>query len=303
VSVIMNCLNCERYLREAINSVYAQTFSDWEIIFWDNASTDGSAAIAQSYDARLRYFRGEQTVPMGAARNLALKQARGAFLAFLDCDDLWMPEKLAKQMPLFANPRVCLVFCDTLFFSDKGIIKQLYARQKPPRGRIFRHLLKDYFLSMETVVIRRRALQGLSEWFDPRFQWIEEADLFLRLAHEGECDYVDAPLGRWRVHANSWTFSKKHLPPIEREMLLKKLSRLYPDFYTEYRAEIEKIKGRNQYQQALLEWEKGDGFSLRRRLGSHLWSQKRYIFPYMMSFFPYGLYNWIYQKIKGHPAV
>lgn len=69
----------------------AQTFGDFEVIFWDNGSTDDSPAIAQSYGPKLRYFRGKTTVPLGAARNLALMRARGRYLAFLDCDDLWRP--------------------------------------------------------------------------------------------------------------------------------------------------------------------------------------------------------------------
>ena len=80
VSVIMNCLNSEKYLREAIDSVYAQSYRNWEIVFWDNASNDSSAEIAWSYrDGRLRYFRGETTVPLGHARNLALKHLFGQF--------------------------------------------------------------------------------------------------------------------------------------------------------------------------------------------------------------------------------
>ncbi|HEY2399610.1 MAG TPA: glycosyltransferase family 2 protein, partial [Steroidobacteraceae bacterium] len=99
VTVIMNCYNGERYLREAIDSVFAQTFADWEIIFWDNASTDGSADIARSYtDPRMRYFRGERNVPLGEARKLALAQARGEWIGFLDTDDLWYPQKLARQI-------------------------------------------------------------------------------------------------------------------------------------------------------------------------------------------------------------
>src|ERR1035441_6876343 len=90
VSVVMNGFNGERYLRAAIDSVVAQTFQDWELIFWDNASTDGSAEIVRSYgDARLRYFRGERTVPLGAARKLALEKVRGEWIGFLDTDDLW----------------------------------------------------------------------------------------------------------------------------------------------------------------------------------------------------------------------
>ena len=98
VSVIMNCLNAEPYLREAIDSVVAQTYPDWEIIFWDNASRDASGAIAKSYGERVRYFRGETTVPLGEARNLAIAEAKGRYLAILDCDDVWLPEKDRKSV-------------------------------------------------------------------------------------------------------------------------------------------------------------------------------------------------------------
>src|SRR5512146_2873876 len=111
VSVIMNCYNSARYLREAIDSVYAQTRGDWEIVFWDNRSTDESASIARSYDDKLKYFLGSEFMPLGAARNMAVQASRGEYLAFLDCDDLWAPEKLAKQIPLFeSQPDVAVVY-------------------------------------------------------------------------------------------------------------------------------------------------------------------------------------------------
>ena len=106
VSVVMNCFNSERYLREAIDSVFAQTYSDWEIVFWDNASTDNSARIAKSYGPRLKYYRGDENVSLGEARNYALGKARGEYIAFLDCDDLWAPDKLQKQIPLFNDLKV-----------------------------------------------------------------------------------------------------------------------------------------------------------------------------------------------------
>ncbi len=78
VSVIMNCLNCAKYLREAIDSVFAQTYEDWEIIFWeDNASNDDSERIARSYGNKLRYFRSDVSLPLYGSRNLAVQEARG----------------------------------------------------------------------------------------------------------------------------------------------------------------------------------------------------------------------------------
>ena len=113
ISVIMNCLNGEKYLRQAIDSVYEQTYQNWEIIFWDNASTDKSAGIAKSFDRKVRYFRGETTIPLGAARNRALDQSRGDYIAFLDVDDWWEIEKLEYQIKLFLeHPETHVCYSD-----------------------------------------------------------------------------------------------------------------------------------------------------------------------------------------------
>ena len=95
VSVLMNCLNGARYLREALDSVYAQTYTDWEIVFWDDASTDESAKIAKSYGKKVHYFRGLGGMPLGYSRNCALEKVRGHRVAILDCDDQWSMTHLA----------------------------------------------------------------------------------------------------------------------------------------------------------------------------------------------------------------
>ena len=127
VSIIMNCYNGGKYLNEAIDSVLVQTFQDWELIFWDNQSSDNSAKILQSYeDERIQYYLSEKFTSLGEARNQAIMKSKGEFIAFLDCDDLWMLDKLEKQIPLFNDSKVGLVICDTYFFNEKGVFKQLY---------------------------------------------------------------------------------------------------------------------------------------------------------------------------------
>ena len=80
VSVLMNCFNGAQFLKEAINSVYAQTYSDWEIIFVDNCSTDESQKIANSYDSKIKVFETDKNIPLGAARNFGIKQCSGRIL-------------------------------------------------------------------------------------------------------------------------------------------------------------------------------------------------------------------------------
>ena len=97
VSVIMNVRNGAAFLREALDSVLAQSFKDWELIVWDDCSTDDSAQIVSQYrDDRIRYFLSPEDTPLGRARDRAIRQARGEWLAFLDQDDVWLPHKLEK---------------------------------------------------------------------------------------------------------------------------------------------------------------------------------------------------------------
>jgi glycosyltransferase involved in cell wall biosynthesis len=266
VSVIMNCLNCERFVGEAIDSVFAQTFPGWEIVFYDNASSDGSGRIARGYDVRLRYFRRESTVPLGEARNEAIAQAKGELIAFLDCDDVWMPTKLEKQVPLFDDERVGLAYCDTIFFNSLGHEWQLYKHRPHYEGHCFRRLITDYFLSMETVVIRKDALERLDYWFDERFNMIEEADLFRRIAHGWELKMVDEPLARWRVHEASWTSKHPELLSRETEMMLAKYRELYLGFDADFGKEVGALRASVAINEAKLAWLGGDSVRARRML-------------------------------------
>mgnify|MGYP001568500125 CR=1 FL=1 len=299
VSVIMNCYNSNKFLREAIDSVYAQTFEDWEIIFWDNASTDTSPTIAKSYDDKLKYFHGEKNVPLGQARNFALEKARGDYIAFLDCDDHWLPEKLAKQVPGFEqNPRVGLVISDTIFFKDNKEVKQLYARKKPPTGNIFRHLLTDYFISLETAMIRKAALATLDHWFDDRFNMMEESDLFTRIAHDWELDFIDEVLAKWRMHNANWSYLKKDLAVREKQLLLDKLCCLYSGFEKEFAIEIKIIKSQISLRAAKLDWENNKKAEARARLKPYLSASRRHRLFYALTFLPYSFYKAIY-KLRG----
>lgn len=291
VSIIMNCLNCSKYLREAIDSVFAQTYTDWEIIFWDNASTDNSAEIAKGYGDKVRYFRSDKTYPLGKARNLAIEQARGKYIAFLDCDDIWLPKKLERQIPLFErNTRVGLVFCNTIFFNDRGVSYRIYGKKRPPKGYAFRDLLKRYYLANVAVIIRRDVLDDLNEWFDEKLDMVGDADLYLRIAHDYEIDYVDEPLAKWRMHEESLSFSKKELAPKQGELLMQKFCNIYEKFEKEYKEELLFMKAYIQYHYALLDWEKGKKKRVRERLYPYLGVSKRFWIPYILSFLPYKVY-------------
>mgnify|MGYP001082613976 CR=1 FL=1 len=276
-SVIMNCLNGAADLAEALDSVMAQTCTDWEIIFWDNGSTDAGPAIAESYGPRVRCFRAGNTVPLGAARNLAIARARGRYIAFLDCDDVWLPEKLERQRALLdADPRVGLVCTDTEMFDGTRVLSRQFAKAAPVRGQVFRELMTTQWISMSSAVIRREALDSVlpeppaagsperpPQWFDETLNVCEEADLFYRIAHDWKLDHVDAPLTRWRVHGANTTFRKFGQFAEETLRILEKHRRLYPGYDTEYADLVALLTRRAAFQRGVALWRDGQGAAAR----------------------------------------
>lgn len=286
VSVIINCLNGSKYLREAIDSVYAQTYKDWEIIFWDNASTDNSAEIAKSYDSKLRYFKGEQTVPLGHARNLAIENAGGDYIAFLDCDDLWMPQKIEKQISLFNDAQIGLVYSDAIYFNEEGHNIRLYQSRPYYTGKCFAQLLTDYFLCMQTVIIRKNVLNTLTDRFDTEFNLIEEVDLFTRIGYTWKLEMVNEPLAKWRVHSSSstWKYGTKFADEIN--IMLQKFEKIIPDFASAYIHEISIVKQRNAIGKAVFQWRQGKSQEARQTLLPLLSHTVKAWFVFGVTFFP-----------------
>ena len=138
-------LQWRKVSREAIDSVIAQTFTDWELIFWDNKSYDQSSEIFKNYeDPGLRYFLSPDHTILSEARNQAIRKANGEFFAFLDVDDWWAPDKLEKQLNLFDSPEVGLVYGNYWYVVDGKNIQYLSSRQQLPKGWCIDALLRNY---------------------------------------------------------------------------------------------------------------------------------------------------------------
>ena len=104
ISIIINCHNGERYLPKSLKSILVQSYQNFEIIFWNNCSTDGSKKIIKNIkDKRIKYFESKKFRKLYESRNLAIQKAKGKFITFLDVDDWWTKDKLKKQVSLFNN--------------------------------------------------------------------------------------------------------------------------------------------------------------------------------------------------------
>lgn len=300
VSVIMNCFNGEKYLSEAIDSVYEQTYKDWEIIFWDNGSTDNSAEIAKSYDNRIRYFRSEKNCPnVGKVRNLAYEQVRGEYVALLDVDDIWLPDKLEKQVRLFEeNKNLGLVFSNTIVFYDDGVEYELFKFTKPKRGYVFGGLLMNNFITTVSMVYKRSALESLEYVFDDEFTYIHDYDLSLRVVRKYETDFIDEPLAKLRKHGANLGDKILSILPQENSKLLEKLIVNMPEIREKFSEEIRCFKKQTNLFFAFSEWKKGNKILSAKYLKPYLNDKKFFVTFVLIFFFSYSRYENLKSKLK-----
>ena len=300
VSVIMNCHNGEKYLREAVDSVIAQTYNNWELILWDNHSTDKTSDIIKSYtDSRIYYHYADTFTTLGKARNAAINVSNGEIIAFLDADDIWLKEKLTKQIPLFRDKDIGIVICNSYLFNEKNQKRQFYKKNKPKVGKVFRELLGSYNISMPTAVVRRAALDSLDHNFDENFNMIEEYDLFIRLSYNWSLGYVDEILAKWRAHSLSWTWSHSYLFPKERKLLLVKYRNYFSNFEDLYAEEIILIKQAIALQEAQDKWKNGKNKEARKILEEYKHSGFKWFVAYYLTWLPYLFFTSL-SRLKGN---
>ena len=227
VSIIMNCFNGEQYIKHAIESIYAQTYSDWEVIFWDNASTDESCNIASSYDSKIKIFRSKTNTSLGEARNKAVEQASGEWLAFLDVDDVWLPKKLEIQLAGLATGDYLLSY-GGIKEVDKNlkVIRELTPKWET--GFQLRPQLLYFEINLVSSMVNRIKLIELGLSFDPQMQASEEYNLYIRLMPHGLVYVVKETIALYRVYSESLTYQKSDRLAIERRSTLKELARSLP---------------------------------------------------------------------------
>lgn len=197
VSVVIPAFNGAKYLGETIESILAQTYRPIEILVVDDGSTDATAEVAQRFGEPVRYIR-QQNAGTAAARNRAIAESRGEFIALLDQDDLWVPHKLERQIPRFSeDPRIGLVFAGIEFFDTKS--GKITATYFPGDELGLCDLLAHVVLPVQTILFRRTALEKIGP-FDTTLGGTDDWDIGIRMAAEYRMVGVNEILGRVRLH-------------------------------------------------------------------------------------------------------
>lgn len=202
----------------------SQTYSDWELIIWDDASTDGSRAIVESYDdPRVRYVYSNEKVSLGEARNRAMALATGEWIAFIDQDDLWLPNKLQDQIALadVSDDSVNLIYGRTVMFRADGSRRDYDHRHEfraLPEGDILLKLFTDScFICMSSAILRKSALELIGD-IPSKYEVISDYFLFVSLAAVGQAKAIQHPICHYRKHADNMT--RHVMKPMAEETLL-----------------------------------------------------------------------------------
>ena len=204
VSVIIPTYNRKDYVQEAIDSVLAQTFTDYEIIVVDDGSTDGTGEVLQAkYGDRIRYVW-QENQGESVARNRGIEMAQGEYIALLDSDDLWLPEKLEKQVAyLEAHPDVGMVFSQAWQIDAEGnrISDRKMNHGVTPESLTLQALCFSNCIAVPSTAVLTASLLQTVGGFDPAIRYGEVYDLFLRVRLHAAISIVPEPLACFRRHA------------------------------------------------------------------------------------------------------
>ncbi|MBR0324475.1 MAG: glycosyltransferase family 2 protein [Bacteroidales bacterium] len=203
VSIITPTFNSERFIAETILSVQAQTYQDWEMIIIDDCSTDRTAEIVASFqekDSRIKYFYNTTNKGSAFSRNLALQKAKGKWIAFLDSDDLWHPEKLEKQIEFMTKNNYHFSYTNYCEIDENS--KETGILITGPKV-ITNNLMKAYCWPGCLTVMYDAEKVGIMQTVDIRIN--EEYALWIKIAEKLNCYLLDENLAKYRRHNNSLT--------------------------------------------------------------------------------------------------
>jgi glycosyltransferase involved in cell wall biosynthesis len=206
ISIVIPVYNGSRYLRACIDSALNQTYPHIELIAVNDGSQDNSMEILKCYEDRIQIIDQNNSGP-AIARNNGVLVARGELLAFLDHDDLWDADKLARQAALMSrHPAALATYCDHRGVDEHGTVTSLTGALYDPRasGQILEYLIRgNFILSASLVMLRRSAFEQAGGFDASQPHWADDYDLWMRIAAQGPFLYQNETLVSYRRHGNN----------------------------------------------------------------------------------------------------
>lgn len=204
ISIVIPVYNGTNYMRQSIDSVLRQTYSPVEVLVVDDGSTDRTAEIAQSYGDAIVFIQKENG-GVATALNTGIERAGGDYVAWLSHDDVFLPNKLERQMEfLRSNPQFQASYTDYDIINADGMITQTIKTPWYPRREALRRLFGQMYINGSTMLIERRCFD-IAGYFNPNYRYAQDADMWIRLLQHFDIGRLAEPLTQYRMHgAQGW---------------------------------------------------------------------------------------------------
>jgi glycosyltransferase involved in cell wall biosynthesis len=240
VSVVMPAYNHQRFISEAIDSVLSQSISDIELIIVDDCSKDNTTAIIKSFinqDDRIKTLFHMENLGIAKTINDGMNLAQGKYLSFIASDDVWVKDKIEKQIEILKYDSNLIVWCEgDIIDSESNLTGEKFTvkigggnKNKKKSGNIFSELLKGNFIFGSSLILKRENTKGI--YYDEKYVYLNDYKYVVDLAKKYNFLFINTPLAKYRIHGQNVTQSKKE-KCYEDDILLRKY------FFEQYHKEI-----------------------------------------------------------------
>jgi glycosyltransferase involved in cell wall biosynthesis len=207
-SIIINTRNGHRTINSAIRSALAQDYDSTEIIIYDNASEPPIDEVILINDKKLKFFRSDEALNLGEARNRAFDKSSGEYVVFLDDDDIMLPAKTKLCISaLTINKKLGMVYSNVYVYYQTNKRSYLEHNRKMPEGNMFDLLIKGNFILWQSTFFKRDALMSDIKPFPSKFNNITDYSLYLKIAKNWQIKYIDQPLSIYILHGNNYSIN------------------------------------------------------------------------------------------------
>tara|TARA_B110000008_G_scaffold279797_1_gene328708 strand:+ start:8367 stop:9320 length:954 start_codon:yes stop_codon:yes gene_type:complete len=207
-SIIINTRNGHETINRAIRSALNQSFTNTEIIVYDNGSSPPIKGIVEFNEPKLKFLRSEESLDLGEARNNAFIASSGSYIVFLDDDDIMLPAKIKLCIEALQREKdVGMVYSDVYVFYEKYKKSYLEYSRKMPEGDLFELLIKGNFILWQSTFFKREALTYSKKPFPSKFNNITDFSLYLKIAKNWKIHYINFPLSIYVIHGGNYSIN------------------------------------------------------------------------------------------------
>lgn len=219
VSVVITSYNYDKYIKDAIESILNQSYSDFELVIIDDCSTDNSVKIIKQFeDERIKFIQNEENLGLKSSMQKAISYCSGEWIAFLESDDLWLPDTLEKRLACAEKyPQVGIIFNDVLEFGDEDWllavknnfdrVRKILSKKTFPKNIFYDINVHNLILTFSSVMIKRELFENVS--FETPIDALLDWWLYIHIAYNTEAYYMKDKLTKWRQHKQSYIMRKK----------------------------------------------------------------------------------------------